>query len=135
MTPCISAKRSTSLDLERRRYSAAFIRLGVGGDSANFNRCWALTNVSSVSIALSQDFKKCLDQYLDVEPKAPIIDVPKIKLHALGDMLDRRRSATRAIALSPPGHARFDVVAKGVVTQNVLEIVVVSQRMWTRPDQ
>ena len=30
----------------------------------------------SVSIPLSHDLKKRLDQYLDVEPKAPIIDVP-----------------------------------------------------------
>jgi hypothetical protein len=31
---------------------------------------------SSVSISLSQDLKKGLDQYLEVEPKAPVINIP-----------------------------------------------------------
>ena len=69
----------------------------------------------SVSIALSQHLKKCLDQYLYVKPKAPIIDIPQIQLHALGDVLDRRCCAPRPVALGPPRHAWLNVMAKGVV--------------------
>ena len=57
----------------------------------------------SVSISLSQDLKKRLDQYLEVEPKTPIIDVPKIKLHTLRDMFESMESrlSRRCIAPNP----------------------------------
>src|SRR6266404_5093798 len=89
----------------------------------------------SVSITLPHDRKKRLDQYLDVEPKAPIIDVPQIKLYTLCDAFDRRRLASCSVALCPTGDARLDVMAKGVIAQNTFEIVVVCQRMWARSNQ
>ena len=89
----------------------------------------------SVSISFSQNLKKRLDQYLEVEPKTPIIDVPKIKLHALRDMFNRWRRASRAVALRPARDAWLDVMAISVVAHDILEIVVVGQRVWTWPDQ
>src|SRR5258708_38487039 len=63
----------------------------------------------SVSVTLSQDFKKSLEKYVYVEPQAPIIDIPQIELHALRDVLDCWCRTSRTIALSPPGYARLDV--------------------------
>jgi hypothetical protein len=48
----------------------------------------------SVSIPLPQDHKKSLDQYLNVEPKAPIIDVPQFMPCTLCDRFDRPRLAS-----------------------------------------
>jgi hypothetical protein len=58
--------------------------------------------ICSVSIPLPQDLKKRLDQYLDVEPKAPIIDVPQIKACTLCDMFDRRRLASCSVHCAQP---------------------------------
>jgi hypothetical protein len=87
-----------------------------------------------VCVALPQNFEKCLDQYLDIEPKAPIVDVPQIELHALRNMLDRRCSTSRTITLGPTRHARLNMVAKGIIAQDLLEIVVVGQRVRAWPD-
>ena len=89
----------------------------------------------SVSVPFAQDFKKSLDQYLDVQPETPIIDVPQIKLHPLRDMFDRWRCASGAVALSPTSHARLDVMAKGVIAYDIFEMVVVGQSVRARPDQ
>ena len=88
-----------------------------------------------VGVPLSQHLKKCLDYDLDIEPEAPIIDVPKIKLHALGNMFDRWRLTPCAVALGPTGNTGLDVVSKGIIAQNIFEIAVVSQRVRTRPNQ
>lgn len=89
----------------------------------------------SVGVSLAQDLKKRLDQYLEVEPKAPVVDVPKVKLHALRDMLDRRRRASRSVTLRPARYAWLDVMSVGVITYDILEIVFVGQGVRTRPDQ
>jgi hypothetical protein len=44
-----------------------------------------------ISIPLPQDLNERLHQYLDIEPKAPIVNVPEVKLYALCDMFDRWR--------------------------------------------
>ena len=93
------------------------------------------TAMSLISVTLSQDFIKCLDQDLDVEPKAPIVDIPQIQLHAFRDVFDRWRCSPCAITLGPSCHPGLDVMAKGVVAQNVFEVIVVGQRVRSWPDQ
>ena len=88
-----------------------------------------------IGVPLSQYLEKCLDYDPDIEPEAPIIDVPKIKLHALGNMFDRWRLTPCAVALGPTGNTGLDVVSKGIIAQNIFEIAVVSQRVRTWPDQ
>jgi len=55
-----------------------------------------------ISVALSAGPQKSLDQNLDVKPKAPIVDVPQIKLYSFRDMFDRWCSTSRAVALRQP---------------------------------
>ena len=94
-----------------------------------------LSDQASIGIPFSQHLDKGLQQYLDIKPEAPIVDVPKIKLHPFGDVLDRWRGSPRAIALSPPGHARLDVMAKGVIADEPFEVIVARQCVGTRADQ
>jgi hypothetical protein len=89
----------------------------------------------SVCIALPQNLKKRLDQDLDIKPKAPIVDVPKIELYALGYILNRQHRSTRAIALSPTCHAWFHMVSVRILTQDRLEMIVVCHRMRARTNQ
>src|SRR4051794_40424609 len=91
--------------------------------------------IQLISVVLSHDFKKCLDQDLDVQPETPVVDVPQIKLHASLDVFDRRGSAPGTVALRPASYARLDVMPEGVVAQDGLEIVVMREGMRTRPDQ
>src|ERR1700730_6604858 len=89
----------------------------------------------SISIPLSQNLEKRLDQYLYIEPKTPIVDVPQVELQSLRDVFDRWRGASRAIALRPTSDARLDVMTKGVIAQDIFEIVVVRQGMRAWPGQ
>jgi hypothetical protein len=63
---------------------SAFMRVTVALSRPDDKR----TAMGLISITLSQDFIKCLDQDLDVEPKAPIVDVPQIQLDAFRDVFD-----------------------------------------------
>src|SRR5205823_11500296 len=95
----------------------------------------AMSSAGSVSVALTQHLEKGLDQYLDVQPQAPVVDVPEVEFDAFGDVLDRGRAAARSVALRPTGHAGFDVMPESILAQHRLEIVVMGQRMRARNDQ
>src|SRR4051812_32945608 len=81
----------------------------------------------SVGVPFAQHFKEGLDQDLDVQPKAPVVDIPKIKLHALGDPLNRRGCTARSIALRPPRHPRLHVMTECIITQHSFEVIVMGQ--------
>ena len=90
----------------------------------------ALTGMSgSVSVALTQYLEKGLDQDLDIEPKAPIVDVPKIEFYALGDGLHGGRGAPGAIALRPPRQPWLDMMPESIVFEDFLEIAVMGKGM------
>ena len=72
-------------------------------------------NNVSVGVPFSENLEGRLDQDQEVEPEAPIINIPQIELHALGDMLDGRCGAPGAVALRPTRYARLDVMAKGII--------------------
>ena len=90
---------------------------------------------SSVGVSLTQDFKDGLDQYLEIEPKTPVVDVPKVKLHTLRDVLNRWHGSSRAVALRPTRDSWLDVMSIGIIAYDVLEIVIVSQGVGSRPNQ
>ena len=90
---------------------------------------------SSISVVLSQDFEQRLENNLDIKPKTPIVDVPKVQPHSFGDVFDRWCCASGTIALRPAGYSWFDVMSKGVVAQDSFEIVVMGQGMRTRAYQ
>src|ERR1700722_364367 len=89
----------------------------------------------SVGVSLSQNLEKRFDQDLDVKPEAPVIDVPQVQLHALGDIVERWRRAAGTIALCPAGYAWLHVMPESIVAENLFEITVVSQRMGAGTDQ
>src|SRR6267378_3959278 len=67
---------------------------------------------SSKRVALAQHFKDGFDQNLDVEPKAPIVDVPEIHFYPPCNLLDGGGCATQSINLCPSGHPGFDVMTE-----------------------
>lgn len=83
----------------------------------------------SVGVALPKDLERRLDQYQEIEPKAPIIDIPEVQLHAFCNVFDRWGSAPGTIALSPTRDAWLDVMAERIIAQHCLKIVVMGQRM------
>ena len=87
----------------------------------------------SIGVVLSYNLKSGPHQYLYIKPKTPVVDVPQIKLHSFRDVLDRGRSTSGAVALSPAGYAWLDVVTKRVVAEDALEVIVVGERMRARP--
>src|ERR1700716_705943 len=61
----------------------------------------------SKRVALAQHLKDGLDQNLDVEPKAPIVDVPEIHFYPPCDLFDGGGCAAQPINLRPSGHPGF----------------------------
>jgi len=91
--------------------------------------------VQLVGITPSENLEDRLEQDQKVKPETPIINVPQIKLHALCGMFDCGHSASDPVALRPTCYAGLDVMAKRVITQQTFKVVVVCQRMRTRPYQ
>src|SRR5712664_459385 len=89
----------------------------------------------SKRVALAQHLKNGLDQNLDVEPKAPVVDVPQIHFYAPCNLFDGGGCASQSIDLRPSRHPGFDVMAEGVVLQQSFKLVVVSQGMRPWSDQ
>src|SRR3977135_414566 len=71
----------------------------------------------SKRVALAQNLKDGFDQNLDVEPKAPVIDVPEIHFYPPCDLLDRGRCAAQPIDLRPSAHPGFNVMAECIILQ------------------
>src|SRR5262249_55358714 len=79
----------------------------------------------SVGVPTSEDLNDCLDENQEIEPEAPVGNIPQIELHALCRMFDSRHGASNAVALRPTCYARLDVMAKRVVPQKCFKVVVV----------
>src|SRR5581483_9471288 len=84
---------------------------------------------SSISGSLAEANGERSDSDLDVQPQAPIIDVPQIMLHALLHLLERAGFSAITINLGPAGDAGLDVVAEGVVADDLLIFGVVGGRV------
>src|ERR1700680_5105840 len=91
-------------------------------------------NNVSVGVPFSKNLEDRLDQDQEVKPEAPIINIPQIELHALGDMFDGRRTASGAVALRPTCYAGLDVMAKSIVAQQRFKMAIVAQGVRTRPN-
>src|ERR1700738_2761862 len=89
--------------------------------------------VGSIGVALADHLKTGLDQDMEIEHQAPVVDVPEIERDAARDFLYRRCGAARAIALRPSRQARLHVVPECIVTHELLKVIVVGERMrpWT----
>jgi transposase len=88
-----------------------------------------------IGIPLSRDLEKSLDHNLDVEPKAPVVNVPKVQFHAFSDVFHGGRGASGTVALCPTRQPRFYMVPKRVALEDLLEIAVVSKGVRSWPDQ
>ncbi len=78
-----------------------------------------------VSVALAQNLKERLHQDLNVKPKRPVVDVPKVHFDPSGDQVNGRGSTSQTIYLGPARHARFDVMPEGVRSR-----VAAARRCW-----
>src|SRR5690242_20747006 len=73
--------------------------------------------------------------YLEIEPQAPIVYVPKIELNAPRHQLNRASFAAEAINLSPAGQTWFHVMPKRVIADYCFIFRVQRQGMRPRPDK
>src|SRR4051812_31653712 len=89
----------------------------------------------SIGLFLSDHRRKRLHEYLDVEPQAPIVDVPKVELNALLHHVDRGRLASQPVDLGPTRNARFDMMAEGIFPDQLFVFIVVDRGMRPRADQ
>src|SRR5271166_4410681 len=62
-----------------------------------------------------------------------MIDVPKVHFNAIDHLLEPAGFAPQPIDLRPPGYARLDVMTTGVFRDQHFVLVIVRQRMRTRP--
>ena len=62
-----------------------------------------------------QHLKSSLHQDLNVEPKSPVIDVPKVHLDAASNLLDRWCRTSQSVHLGPTGYSRLYVMTKSVI--------------------
>src|ERR1043166_9485863 len=87
----------------------------------------------SIGLLLPDHRRKRLHEYLDVEPQAPIVDVPDVELNALLHHVDRGRLSSQPMDLGPTGNARLDVMAEGIFPDQLFVFVVVDRgvRPWT----
>src|SRR6186713_3062968 len=83
----------------------------------------------SVGLLLPDHGRERLHEYLDVEPQAPIVDVPKVKLNALFHNVDGGCLASQAMDLGPTRNARFDMVTEGIFPDQLFVIIVVNRGM------
>jgi hypothetical protein len=89
----------------------------------------------SISISTSHELETGQNEDLHVEPEAPIPDVPKVAIDPPFHHLDARRLAAEAIHLRPSGEARFDMLAKCVIGDELHISIIVSNRVRSRTDQ
>ena len=78
-----------------------------------------------ISISSPQHFKNSFYDDLDIEPKAPVVDVPKIKLHTFGNVLNRRSGSTCTITLGPASDPWLNMMPKSVISQYFFKVIVV----------
>jgi hypothetical protein len=71
-------------------------------------------NEGSIGLLLPYHGQRRPQDNLDVEPQAPVIDVPEVELNAFLHQVDGGRFASQAVDLGPAGNARFDVMAEGI---------------------
>ncbi len=83
---CPSVKLGPFISSSRQLTESPQFWRKLWGSGHPARRVWIAQAQRSISIALSHYLKERLDQYLNIEPKAPMINVPQIKLHALRDM-------------------------------------------------
>src|ERR1700730_16440468 len=109
-----------------RRLSTARPMFGIGS---------SISARVSKRVAFTQDFKERLDQDLDVQPEAPIIDIPEVHFYSPRDLFDRGCRATEPVNLRPSRHPGFDVMTERIILQYFFKIVGMSQRVRPRSDK
>src|ERR1700730_5165423 len=72
---------------------------------------------------------------LQIEPEGPVLDVVKIHANAQAHLLGVLGRPPQALDLRPSRHARLDAVAAGIAVEPVAVVVIVGERMRSRPNQ
>src|SRR6478735_9250273 len=81
----------------------------------------------SIGLLLPDHRRKRLHEYLDVEPQAPIVDVPEVELNALLHHVDRGRLSPQPMDLGPTRNARFDMMAERIFPDPLFVFIVVDR--------
>ena len=84
-------------------------------------------------VATTNELKKGTGNDAQVEPNIPVFDIPKVKINSVLHELKPSCLPTQAMNLSPASKARFDVLAEGIVCNQLGIFVVGSNGVWTGP--
>ena len=90
---------------------------------------------SLVSISTAHELEQGEGEYLQVEPEAPILDVPEGHNRPAAPSVEPGSLPAKAIDLSPTGKAWLYVLPKCVLCDHLAITVVVRNSMRSRPDQ
>lgn len=114
---------------------AALLKRFRAGDAPEHQRNVEPATKQLKRVALAQNLEESLDQYQEIEPQAPVIDVPKVELDPFLDVFEFGGRAAGAIALRPARHSRLDVTAESIIAQHLLKLKFMSKCVRARPDQ
>src|SRR5204863_8203610 len=70
-----------------------------------------------------------------IQPNAPVVDVPEVVFDALLHLREFARFAPATVDLCPPGQARLDVMAKGIIRDELFVFTVVRRGMRARTNK
>ena len=90
---------------------------------------------SSVSVGASVNDHTRTEQNLQIEPNAPVADVPKVQIYAALHCLQPSGFAARTADLGPARNTRFDPLSKRVVGDRLGILAIMSEGMRARPYQ
>src|SRR4029077_16963190 len=88
-----------------------------------------------IGVAPPQNLDRSLEQDREIEPEAPVVNVPEVIFDASLDQGRCGRSSPEPMDLRPTGQSRFDALAEGVVPNDLVELAVVWDGMGARSRQ
>src|SRR5690242_5851806 len=84
---------------------------------------------------MAQELEASQNENPQVEPEAPVLDVPKVTIDPLFHQLELGGLSAEAVDLRPTGQARLHMLTKGVVGDEFGVPVVMGNGMRPRTDQ
>src|SRR5215467_15953511 len=75
------------------------------------------------------------EENLQVQPEAPVGDVPEVQFNPPLHKADRRRLAAKPVNLGPSGNPRLHMLAVRIIRDQAAILSVMRKRMWPRSNE
>src|ERR1700704_1582328 len=94
-----------------------------------------LCTFCSECISRAANLDHGLHQDSNIEPKAPVADVPEVGFHPPLHKACSWRLAAKTVDLSPPGYSGLHMLATRISGYQLAVLIVVRQRVGSGPDE